>query len=183
MFCPKCSQQQTSDEARFCSRCGFQLGVVKAALAADESVDVRAAAAATPADRSTRVRDLTLGAALMFFIALAIAVATLDVPPISPAPVVLLVVWWALLTLALNLRPLLRYFFGDLFRRTKHNEPAQRFAPDLTTKVSASARNAALPPTNAGEPIPASLFGARRANTAEVAPPPSVADHTTNLLG
>src|SRR4028119_1734357 len=28
MFCPKCSQQQVSDEVRFCSRCGFQLGVV-----------------------------------------------------------------------------------------------------------------------------------------------------------
>ena len=28
MFCPKCSQQQASDDVRFCSRCGFQMHVV-----------------------------------------------------------------------------------------------------------------------------------------------------------
>lgn len=28
MYCPKCSQQQVSDEVRFCSRCGFLLSAV-----------------------------------------------------------------------------------------------------------------------------------------------------------
>ena len=28
MYCPKCNQQQASDEMRFCSRCGFSLAVV-----------------------------------------------------------------------------------------------------------------------------------------------------------
>src|SRR6185369_14074227 len=28
MFCPRCSQQQSSTEVRFCSRCGFQLSVL-----------------------------------------------------------------------------------------------------------------------------------------------------------
>jgi len=28
MHCPKCGQQQVSDEMRFCSRCGFALGIV-----------------------------------------------------------------------------------------------------------------------------------------------------------
>lgn len=28
MHCPKCGQQQISEETRFCSRCGFQLGLV-----------------------------------------------------------------------------------------------------------------------------------------------------------
>jgi hypothetical protein len=28
MFCPKCSQQQVSDEVRFCSRCGLSLAAV-----------------------------------------------------------------------------------------------------------------------------------------------------------
>jgi hypothetical protein len=32
MFCPKCSQSQTSDEIRYCSRCGFPLGTVAALL-------------------------------------------------------------------------------------------------------------------------------------------------------
>jgi hypothetical protein len=28
MFCPKCSHQQTSENSRYCSRCGFQLNAV-----------------------------------------------------------------------------------------------------------------------------------------------------------
>jgi len=28
MHCPKCGQQQISQDTRFCSRCGFQLGIV-----------------------------------------------------------------------------------------------------------------------------------------------------------
>lgn len=32
MYCPRCSQQQVSDEVSFCTRCGFQLGVVKELL-------------------------------------------------------------------------------------------------------------------------------------------------------
>ena len=28
MFCPRCGQQQISDQTKFCSRCGFQLGLV-----------------------------------------------------------------------------------------------------------------------------------------------------------
>jgi uncharacterized membrane protein YvbJ len=35
MYCPRCNQQQASDEVSFCTRCGFQLGVVKELLATD----------------------------------------------------------------------------------------------------------------------------------------------------
>ena len=35
MFCPKCSQSQTSDEMRYCSRCGFPLGTVALLLRND----------------------------------------------------------------------------------------------------------------------------------------------------
>ena len=33
MFCPKCGQQQASEETRFCSRCGLPLGVVSETVA------------------------------------------------------------------------------------------------------------------------------------------------------
>ena len=33
MYCPKCSQLQTSEETKFCSRCGFPLGLVSDILA------------------------------------------------------------------------------------------------------------------------------------------------------
>jgi len=32
MHCPRCGQQQISDQAKFCSRCGFQLGIVSELL-------------------------------------------------------------------------------------------------------------------------------------------------------
>ena len=28
MYCPRCGQQQVSEEIKFCSRCGFPLGLV-----------------------------------------------------------------------------------------------------------------------------------------------------------
>lgn len=33
MHCPRCGQQQVSEEIKFCSRCGFQLGLVAELLA------------------------------------------------------------------------------------------------------------------------------------------------------
>lgn len=33
MYCPRCSQQQISEETKFCSRCGFPLGLVSEILA------------------------------------------------------------------------------------------------------------------------------------------------------
>jgi len=33
MYCPRCSQQQVSEETKFCSRCGFPLGLISEILA------------------------------------------------------------------------------------------------------------------------------------------------------
>ena len=33
MYCPRCSQQQVSEETKFCSRCGFPLGFISEILA------------------------------------------------------------------------------------------------------------------------------------------------------
>jgi len=33
MYCPKCSQQQISEETKFCSQCGFPLGLISEILA------------------------------------------------------------------------------------------------------------------------------------------------------
>ena len=32
MYCPRCSQQQVSEETKFCSRCGFPLGLISEIL-------------------------------------------------------------------------------------------------------------------------------------------------------
>ena len=63
MYCPRCGRQPISNELRFCSYCGFKLGVVKASLADSDEVQ--------PADSSTAVRlprqrDINIGVILMF---------------------------------------------------------------------------------------------------------------------
>jgi hypothetical protein len=64
MFCPKCSQPQTSNQLRFCPRCGFHLEEVRALVQSEETP-------ATDADSRTRSilpsqKDISIGAGLMF---------------------------------------------------------------------------------------------------------------------
>ena len=42
MYCPRCSQQQLSDEVRFCSRCGFRLVAVSQLHGTDGIAYIRA---------------------------------------------------------------------------------------------------------------------------------------------
>lgn len=168
MFCPNCGQQQTSGEVRFCPRCGFQLGVVRAVLTAGD------AAPTPPApDRARRKKDMTIGAALMFLCAFAAAVITVDMPAAHSARILLVFVFWLLLTLAINLRPLWHYFVGPARESGGANETPAPAGP-------AAAAAATLPPARA---VPASHFAGRRLDTADVATPPSVTERTTNLIG
>lgn len=174
MFCPKCSQQQISDEARFCSRCGFQLGVVKALLADD---GLGSQALGTVAlDRSLRKRDATIGALFMFIAALIVAAVTVDLPPSHSARIVFLIIAWLGLSLLINIVPVLRYFFnGDAASRTT----SAGLAPGLITQSSHTTRNAALPPAHTA---PVTNFTWQQMNTTEVVQPSSITENTTNLL-
>lgn len=171
MFCPKCSQQQVSDETSFCSRCGFQLNVVKALLVEDGSppaLDEKT----RKIDRSRR-RDLTFGALFMFFCALAVMIITVDMPPSHSARIIFLVIIWMILTLLINIKPLIQYLLQP-------NAPAKDIsASDVFSNLSTKIKNAALPPAQS---IPAEDSFAPSVNTTEFASPPSVTERTTNLL-
>ena len=65
MYCPRCGHQPISDAIRFCSYCGFKLGIVKASLADDdESVMTMATIQVIP--KTPRQRDINIGVILMF---------------------------------------------------------------------------------------------------------------------
>ena len=66
MYCPRCGRQPITDELRFCSYCGFKLGVVKASLADSEEVASTASAEARTLLRLPRNRDIGMGVILMF---------------------------------------------------------------------------------------------------------------------
>jgi len=64
MYCPRCGHQTIADELRFCSFCGFKLGVVKAALVESEETSV--AAQSNVQIIEPRQRDVNAGVILMF---------------------------------------------------------------------------------------------------------------------
>lgn len=66
MYCPRCGHQPISNELRFCSYCGFKLGVVKASLAEDEETNGSKSTIAQPVKTLPRHRNLNIGVILMF---------------------------------------------------------------------------------------------------------------------
>jgi len=66
MYCPRCGRQPIADELRFCSYCGFKLGVVKASLADCEEVAPAGGSDARTLLRAPRHREISIGVILMF---------------------------------------------------------------------------------------------------------------------
>lgn len=72
MFCPRCSNQQTSDSARYCTKCGFQISAVKE-LVANDGVPITPVTAnpiqsSDNIDRRIRKRGRMLNIALLVIV-------------------------------------------------------------------------------------------------------------------
>ena len=65
MYCPRCGHQPISDAIRFCSYCGFKLGVVKASLAEDDESSMTVATIQV-ISKPPRQRDINIGVIFMF---------------------------------------------------------------------------------------------------------------------
>ena len=166
MFCPKCSQQ-TSDEVRFCPRCGLSLAGLTAYMAANEFAPARPQAAPEP-EMTPKRTGTRRGAKLMFFSVILFPLFfgicfLVD----GPAP---LFVPLTVFTAGLVMLVYARLFGEDLL--PVRNPAARR---DLNAGVE-------RPALGAPQFTPASLFAQQRANTAEIVHPPSVTENTTKLL-
>ncbi len=172
MFCPKCSQQQVNDETRFCSRCGFELNVVKALLSSGSNLP---SAETRKPDRSLRKRDMTIGAFLMFVLAFFGAAVTSDLPPNHTGRIIIFVLAWIGLTVLINIKPMIQYFL-----RGDHSAlPVEEISTaKVFSKINWRQKNA-LPESRS---IPAVDFVKPTANTAEMVQPFSLTEETTNLL-
>ena len=177
MHCPKCGQQQISDEIRYCSRCGFLLTGIAAVVQNDGQVPGMTTSAA---ELSPRRRGIKQG---VFIFLLSF----------------LLVPLFGIISVVVNARPalaglaavlcvmggLLRIVYAFMF---ESNNPGEA---TLEENVLASSRtylkkrksNQQLP---AGDPTPATVYaspaGGSWRDTNELAVPPSVTDTTTKLL-
>ena len=174
MFCPKCSRQQISDNVRFCSRCGFQLTVVKAILVADGGSSSKTSWSIS-VDRSRRKRDMAIGAALMCVFALHSAWTTEDLS--LEREYSSLILKCLILFALINIVPVIRDFFSG--NRAQDGASSPKTLSGLRTKFKNRDQNFALPDAY-GRPAGGYFTGS--INTAELVPPPSVTEDTTNLL-
>lgn len=115
IHCPKCGQQQVSEEVRFCSRCGFKLGLVRALLADDggggDTLKHEIAAQGGGGEENLpRRKDLNVGASLMFVAAkLGVAVfAAAQGPPGANVFLALMVLLGSFAFILLFSHPLLQ---------------------------------------------------------------------------
>jgi hypothetical protein len=171
MYCPRCGQQQISDEMKFCSRCGLPTSGL-AEWVAGGGVPATSAAAKDISSRSPRHKGIRRGAKVMFvsgvllpvFLAISIAIEEAG-PMILPA-----LVFFVGLTIMLYSR-----LFGE-------DSPSFESGPAKGSRLAAVSEASALPPA-ASIPIhDAGDFERPRVRTNELAQRPSVTEHTTKLL-
>lgn len=168
MYCPKCSQQQISDETSFCSRCGLPMTDVKALLATDgispTSEDERQKPCQSP-----RRKGVRQGVLLIFLCLILTPLASVNYQ-LNFLPAMVL------------MAGLMRILYAWIFQAGAPNKKKQSTLSSdssaLAKDLNARARVTSLPSAQS-IPIPNVQ---RRVNTAEMTQPTSVTEHTTKLL-
>jgi hypothetical protein len=162
MFCPRCGQQCTID-VRFCSRCGLPLNVIAEVMSNHglAAGDVPQASTGVQRHKGIRIGTILMLAAVAcspLFFALSVAAD-------GPAPM--------LAPLTIFLTGLCFVLYGRAFGQ----DPAPIQRPSYPILKPTSTPVLSLPdrPSIGG-------FGPRKVNTADMAEPPSVTDHTTQFF-
>ena len=168
MFCPKCSQQQVSEETRFCSRCGLAISGLTEWLAGGGALSVREEEAPV-ALASPRRQGINQGAKIMFLSGVLMPIVFVFSMLVGKAAP--LVVPLAIFLVGLSLT-----LYARLFVEETPPAKSQRTRPSGLGTMSGAT---SLPP--ASNPRMNSA-GGQRVRTTELVQPPSVTEHTTKLL-
>lgn len=168
MYCPQCSQEQLSDEMRFCNRCGLPLTGVRDLIAAGGSLPAQ-----DDAHHAGRLRSMkgARRAAWTMLLSFAWTVFVLFLTALDEDLAMLL-----FFSAAGFLVGFLFLFYAVFVQGRRAREyQLEQIPPALI----AEHRNPQLPPQRA---VPIDTFTRPIRNTAEVAQPPSVTENTTRLL-
>ncbi|MDT7687917.1 MAG: hypothetical protein QOJ70_2863 [Acidobacteriota bacterium] len=173
MFCPQCGQQQASDAARFCSRCGFQLEAVSGLLVTGGAAP-ELAVEAVPIPETPRRKGARLGGKLMLSgMFLAPVLAMLSELIGTPDEL-------ALLGVIVFMAGLFRLLYALIFEDGPYRRQLQQQQVYVPPAQFAPREASALPPSQG---VPARAYAAPpRAETGEIAYRPSVTEGTTRLL-
>jgi hypothetical protein len=183
MFCPQCGQQQVSDEVRFCSRCGFQLGVVTGLLATGGAQIPNALHTVGDAGaESARRKGVRHGVTMFFIGAILTPVLAIVLGPGPPDGFPGLLI--PLAAVILFLGGFLRMIYALIFEEgpLRKRKSAEMLAPSVPTYAPPQfgpTAHGALPP---GQSIPARSFMSPHGSTSEIPQPPSVTESATKLL-
>jgi len=158
---------------RFCSRCGFQLDVVRELLATDGAISWTAAGP-PKSGRSPRNKGIRQGVMLMLLTALIVPVAALlSKVGLLPRDFI------ALAAILCSVGGFLRLVYAIMLEDGPQGEKQSVSAHATPAHLHGAKTPSALPPQQSR---PASDFGEQRAGTVQRAQPPSVTENTTRLL-
>lgn len=183
MHCPKCGQQQVSDEMRFCSRCGFALGIVTELLVTGGTLPERQAES-FEGKFTGRKRGKRLGLLLIItgivlamiggIIQESLATNPLNIPGLAGT---LLLFFPAII---IGVAGLVRFLYAWLLETNVQSGTYPLVSANAAIKRGLNSEDyRALP---ASHSIPATGFGAKRGDTTEMVNVPSVTENTTKLL-
>lgn len=176
MYCPKCSQQQVSDELRFCSRCGFSLSAVRELMAGGNAL-VEHEAEAQAGQLSRSQRGVRKGAWMMLAsLALALVAGLLAAFDDVFAVFLLLPVLCFVIGFAWMLYGV---FFAEKRTLVKGAASQPHVAPIRPGQLGSAAHSRELFQPRV---VPLERLTAQRVETAEMVQPPSVTENTTRLL-
>jgi hypothetical protein len=168
MYCPQCSQEQVSEEMRFCSRCGFPLAIVSQLVrngGALPGFNPEAKVQLSPRQKGVR-----WGVMLMIISALLVPLSALATAIEEDFAVLFIPVF---VIFVFGLGRLLHAYLLAQKTPTENERPSAAKARSLP-----GAHQTALP---AAQTIPVTNWR-QPVNTSEMARPFSVTDNTTRLL-
>ena len=170
MFCPQCSQQQLSNEVRFCPRCGLPLTGVSLLLANGGNLPGLSDGTSNP--KPSPRKQGYKQAFILIMLCFIFAPLTAMINHIDTVPAVFFMAGLARLIYA-------RWFQeGD--PKLDRNVPRNAFVPPAASSQMNNANQSVyLPPAQS---MPVSTFTPRRIDTPEIVERPSVTEHTTKLL-
>ena len=177
MYCPNCSQEQVSDEMRFCSRCGFLLSGVRELVVTGGAPVVRGTDAQLE-QLSCSQRGVRRGAGMMLAsLVLALVVALLSA--IDDGFAVLGLVPFLCFVIGFGLVVYGAFLAKKRAPRAIDVASQRHVAPLMAGQSGAPARTPELSPPRFA---PIERITAKRTETAEMVQPPSVTENTTRLL-
>ncbi len=173
MYCPKCGQQQTTGDVRFCSRCGFLLEGVSAVLASGGLAPRYVPAGNQPL--SPRSKGVRQGAMLMLSTLFVVPMLAILIVGILHGPGEIVGLAAVFCFIGGLLRMLFALIMEDAYASPEINQPANYSAPGQFEPV---ARRPGLPAAS----VNTAPSWRPQPNTAELVHPPSVTENTTRLL-